>query len=137
MDRITVEQRSETMRRIRGKDTSPELLVRRIVFRLGFRYRLHVADLPGKPDLVFKAKRKAIFVNGCFWHFHKRCRTAHFPKSRLEYWIPKLEGNKRRDRLNMKRLRRLGWQVLVVWECETSDPHSLSLRLERFLGNDK
>src|SRR5690348_3038706 len=102
MDRISKEQRSETMRRIRSMNTSPELQVRRIVHGLGFRYRLHSKDLPGRPDLVFRARRKVVFVNGCFWHFHQ-CGTAHFPKSRLEYWIPKFERNRKRDEENNRK----------------------------------
>lgn len=123
------------MRRIRSTDTTPERAVRSIVSRLGFRYRLHAKDLPGKPDLVFRSRKKIIFVNGCFWHFHQECGTAHFPKSRLDYWIPKLERNKRRDGINHSKLKELGWAILVVWECEVKDTENLSSRLSRFLGS--
>src|SRR5580692_2865956 len=105
------------MRKIRAKDTSPEMLVRRLVHRMGFRYRLHVAKLPGKPDLVFPRLRRIIEVRGCFWHQHPGCIDSHTPKSRTDYWLPKLRKNKRRDRKNEKTLRAAGWDVLTIWEC--------------------
>src|SRR5437016_10732119 len=107
------------MSRIRSKDTKPELLVRRLIHTLGYRYRLHRRDLPGVPDLVFPSRRAVIFVHGCFWHRHKRCKGgARAPKSRLKYWKPKLEGNSVRDARNRKSLLRNGWRVLVIWECQ-------------------
>lgn len=122
------------MRAIRSENTRPEVAVRKIVFRLGYRYRLHASDLPGKPDIVLRRNKRVIFVNGCFWHFHRRCGTAHFPVSRVDYWIPKLERNKIRDRRNVSALRRNGWRVLVVWECELKRIEKLKKRILQFLS---
>lgn len=121
MDSLTPEQRSERMGRIRGRDTGPELIVRRLLHRMGFRYRLHARELPGRPDIVFRRRRLAIFVHGCFWHRHPDpgCKLARLPKSRLDFWLPKLEGNLARDLENQGRLETLGWKVLVIWECQT------------------
>lgn len=121
------------MRRVRAKNTGPEMRVRKLVFSMGYRYRLHDRSLPGTPDLVFRRPRKVIFVHGCFWHRHARCALARLPKSRTEFWVPKLEGNRRRDRRNMSRLRRAGWDVLVVWECEIADIPRLGKRIRGFL----
>jgi DNA mismatch endonuclease (patch repair protein) len=118
VDDLTPEQRKRCMSAIRGKDTKPELAVRRLVHSLGYRYRLHVRSLPGKPDLVFASRRKIIFVHGCFWHLHSRGCGARLPKSRLEYWKPKLEGNRKRDSQHLKALRAAGWDVLTIWECQ-------------------
>jgi len=104
------------MRRIRSKDTSPEMTVRRMVHRMGYRYRLHVRTLPGCPDMVFPGLRKIVQVYGCYWHPHGSCRFSHCPQSSLDYWLPKLDGNRQRDRKNLRRLRRQGWAVLVVRE---------------------
>jgi DNA mismatch endonuclease (patch repair protein) len=128
--------RSANMRAIRSKDMQPELRVRSIVHKLGYRFRLHRKDLPGKPDLVFGPRRKVIFVHGCFWHSHD-CKTAHVPKSNRQYWVPKLERNRTRDGKNVKALEARGWQALVVWECEARDEVSLTKRLKRFLGRAK
>jgi DNA mismatch endonuclease (patch repair protein) len=122
------------MRRIRHKDTSPEMIVRRLVHGMGFRYRLHVATLPGKPDIVLPRLKRIIDVRGCFWHRHSGCIDSHIPKSRREYWLPKLARNRRRDEENARKLRQLGWRVCVVWECETKDTRKLSKRLARVLG---
>jgi DNA mismatch endonuclease (patch repair protein) len=134
-DRLTEAQRSHNMSRIRSKDTRPEMVVRRLVHAMGFRYRLHARSLPGKPDLVFPAKHKAILVHGCFWHRHRCKEGRRSPKSRAEYWCPKIARNVDRDRRNRRRLRAQGWSVLVVWECETlpSRLQGLSERLKRFL----
>lgn len=121
------------MRRIRAANTSPELTVRRLVHAMGFRFRLHVKTLPGRPDLVFPRLRKIILVHGCFWHTHEGCGEAHVPKTRRDYWRPKLEGNRRRDLENTAKLQQLGWKVLVVWECETQEK-SVGKRLRRFLN---
>src|SRR5688500_13677437 len=121
MDDRTPESRSRCMAAIRGKDTTPELVVRRLVHSLGFRYRLHVKTLPGKPDLVLRPRRKVIFVHGCFWHLHRSGCGARLPKSRLEYWGQKLERNRKRDAKHRRGLRAAGWQVLTVWECELRD----------------
>src|SRR5258708_32237927 len=123
MDRLTPESRSENMRRIKGKNTKPEMAVRRLVCSLGYRYRLHRKDLPGKPDLVFGTKRKVIFVHGCFWHGHERdgCLDGRWPKSNAAYWHPKLARNKERDAERLTALKKMGWRVLTIWECETPD----------------
>lgn len=123
------------MQRIRDKNTQPELIVRRIVHGLGFRYRLHRRDLPGTPDLVFGPRRKVIFVHGCFWHQHdlEQCLDGRLPKSNTNYWTPKLRRNVERDALNCQKLVDQGWQVLVIWECETRDTTRLSARLMEFL----
>jgi DNA mismatch endonuclease (patch repair protein) len=133
VDTISPEYRSEIMSRVRAKDTKPEMLVRRLVHAAGYRYRLHVRDLPGKPDLVFPARRKVVFINGCFWHRHRDCALARLPKSRTEFWTEKLERNRARDERNVAALRDLGWDVLTVWECEIRDPAGLMRRVEAFL----
>lgn len=135
MDKLTPERRSENMRRIKSKDMKPELLVRRLVHGLGYRYRLHRKDLPGKPDLVFGLKRKVIFVHGCFWHGHERegCLDARRPKSNTGYWNPKLTRNKERDAERISALQADRWDVLVIWECETTDSKALRIRLRQFL----
>ena len=134
MDTLTRPERSERMGRILSKDTAPEMAVRRVVSSLGYRYRLHVTSLPGRPDLVFSSRQRVIFVNGCFWHRHRGCRLARLPKSRLEFWLPKLEANRLRDRRNLAALRARSWRVLVLWECQLSNVARLSQRMKRFLG---
>jgi DNA mismatch endonuclease (patch repair protein) len=124
------------MRRIRGKHTVPELLVRRLAHGMGFRYRLHVPTLPGKPDLVFTRMKKIIEVRGCFWHQHRGCIDSHVPKSRIEYWRTKLTRNRQRDRETVKMLRAAGWSVLTIWECETTEPNALAQRISAFLSAD-
>lgn len=133
MDVHTREQRSRNMAAIRGKDTNPEKAVRSLVHRMGYRYRLHAKDLPGKPDLVFPSLRKVIFVHGCFWHRH-RCRLGSVRcASNAEFWDAKFSGNVERDRKAVSMLRSLGWDVLVVWECWVRDHEMLAGRLARFL----
>lgn len=136
MGTLTPQQRSERMRRVRGRDTKPELAVRRVAYAIGYRYRLHRRDLPGTPDLAFPARRKAIYVHGCFWHQHRdpSCRLARMPKNNLEYWGPKLRRNVERDLENMAALAALGWEALVVWECQTRSIEEVSDRLRAFLG---
>lgn len=107
--------------------------VRKLVFSLGYRYRLHLKDLPGTPDIVFRNRRKVIFVHGCFWHRHTNCRLARMPKSKLEFWKPKLERNRERDIENMKKLEDLGWSILVVWECQIKHEEDLREKLKNFL----
>lgn len=126
--------RSENMRRIRSKDTAPEMAVRSLAHRLGYRYRLHRKDIPGKPDLVFPSRRKVIFIHGCFWHQHPGCREGRPPKSNTAYWLPKLERNMERDKDALARLAAAGWDVLVIWECETKDAEILARTLTGFLG---
>jgi DNA mismatch endonuclease (patch repair protein) len=121
------------MARVRAKDTRPELLVRGLVFSLGYRYRLHARDLPGQPDLVFRKLRKVIFVHGCFWHRHTACALARLPKSRLDFWVPKLEGNKLRDQRNKRTLTKGGWKVLTIWECQLKNTGRLQTTIRRFL----
>jgi DNA mismatch endonuclease, patch repair protein len=122
------------MRRIKSKGMKPELVVRQLVHKLGYRYRLHSPKLPGKPDLVFISRRKIIEVRGCFWHQHTGCIDSHLPKSRPEYWIPKLERNVFRDAKNMNELLVSGWDVLVIWECEVPQVENLTERLQYFLA---
>jgi DNA mismatch endonuclease (patch repair protein) len=133
MDTFTAAERAAIMRRIRAKDTKPEMAVRRMVHGMGFRYALHRADLPGNPDLVFPCRAKVLFVHGCFWHGHS-CRAGrNRPSSNRTYWIPKLDRNKARDAVNRRRLRALGWSVLTVWECQLKDMERLRQRVGRFL----
>jgi DNA mismatch endonuclease (patch repair protein) len=122
------------MAAIRSKDMLPERVVRRLVHSLGYRYRLHRKDLPGRPDLVFGSRRKVIFVHGCFWHLHKGCIDARLPASNRSYWGPKLKRNVERDSQHLRNLKNAGWRVLVVWECETLDLSKLRQRLLYFLG---
>lgn len=133
MDTRTPEQRRRIMQSVKQKNTKPELVIRQVLHRLGYRFRLHRKDLPGRPDIVLPRHRKAIFVHGCFWHWHG-CPKGQLPKSRLDYWLPKLEGNVNRDRTKMEQLELLGWSVLVVWQCETRDLDELAKRLEAFVG---
>lgn len=135
MDTLTPEQRSERMARVRGKDTRPEMIVRRLLHGMGYRYRLHVRDLPGTPDIVFPSRGKIIFVHGCFWHRHRCKNGQRLPKSRRAFWRAKLEGNKARDARTRRKLRRLGWDVLVVWECQLKNIERLERRLRMFLDN--
>ena len=137
-DTLSPAARSERMSRIRGRNTRPELIVRRLLHSLGYRYRLHRRDLPGRPDIVFPRRRKAIFVHGCFWHRHDdpNCRLARLPKSRLEFWLPKLEANHLRDVRNQATLVAAGWSILVVWECELAKIEQLKNRLIEFLQGD-
>lgn len=133
-DKLTPERRSDNMRKIRAKHTSPEIIVRRLIHKMGYRYRLHSATLPGRPDLVFRRLKKIVEVRGCFWHQHVGCIDSHIPKTRREYWRPKLKGNRKRDEENGRRLQELGWQILEVWECELKNLKNVSKRLTRFLG---
>ena len=137
MDTLSPQERSERMSRVKGKDTMPELVVRRLVSRLGFRYRLHAAHLPGKPDLVFARRKCAIFVHGCFWHRHAGCPLCRLPKSRLEFWKAKLEGNRKRDARNQRRLRKEGWRLMVIWECRLAKPERLERRILKFLHQER
>ena len=133
-DIVNAEKRSEIMSRIKGRNTTPELAVRRIAHGLGFRFRLHRRDLPGSPDLVFPRYRTIVFVHGCFWHRHDGCRYAYRPKSRIQFWTKKFEENVARDARNEAALRDLGWRVVVIWECETRDQGAVRARLLAHLG---
>ncbi|WP_192255592.1 very short patch repair endonuclease [Mesorhizobium caraganae] len=128
------ERRSAIMRAVKSRDTKPELVVRRLAHKAGFRYRLHRKDLPGKPDLVFAGRRKAIFVHGCFWHGHDCARGDRMPTQNRDYWSAKIQRNRARDTKNVRLLEADGWSVLVVWECELKDRASLSSRVESFLA---
>jgi DNA mismatch endonuclease (patch repair protein) len=134
VDTISQAQRSEVMSRVRGKNTRPEVIVRKLVFAAGYRYRLHVKALPGSPDLVFPSRKKVIFVHGCFWHGHSNCRLSRTPKSRIEFWTAKLNGNKERDSRNVEALADNGWEYLVLWECELRERSTLQARIQDFLG---
>lgn len=127
------ETRRAIMRANKSKDTKPELVVRCLLHAMGYRFRLHRRDLAGNPDIVMPGRRKAFFVHGCFWHGHEGCRRASMPATRQEYWLPKIERNRVRDRRAVARLRREGWSIAVVWECATARPDTLRVRLHRFL----
>jgi DNA mismatch endonuclease, patch repair protein len=133
MDVFDKAKRSWIMARIRGADTKPELLVRSIVHRLGFRFRLHDKRLPGNPDMVLRRHHKVIFVHGCFWHGHKGCMRSSRPAANSSFWRKKLDGNVARDRKNMRLLHKAGWETLVVWQCQISNIERLTLRIERFM----
>ena len=133
-DTLSPTERSERMSRVRSRDTGPERALRRLLTDLGYRYRLQYANVPGRPDVAFPGRRKAIWMHGCFWHRHPGCRNARLPKSRREFWIPKLEGNRRRDLATQLEARRQGWRTLVAWECELRNPERLSRRLVEFLA---
>ncbi len=137
MDTLTPKERSERMRRIRGKNTTPEMAVRRMVHRLGYRFRLHDRRLPGRPDLVFAGRRKVIFVHGCFWHQHHRCRLATTPKTNVEFWNTKFKENVRRDSANRRRLKVAGWDSLVIWQCELRSLEVLMQKIRTFLDEPK
>lgn len=133
MDSVSPTRRSEIMGCVRSRDTKPEMLVRRLIHSMGYRYRLHAKDLPGKPDLVFRPRRKLIFVHGCFWHRHPGCALARLPKSREDFWLKKLEANRQRDVKTDLALREMNWNVLTIWECELSDITMLKNRIREFL----
>ncbi|MDV4155887.1 very short patch repair endonuclease [Rhizobium brockwellii] len=132
----TLPHRSWTMAQVGQKNTKPEMIVRRLIHGLGYRYRLHKRGLPGTPDLVFPSRKKVLFVHGCFWHSHsdKNCKFSRRPKSRTDYWEPKLARNAERDAITEQRLRSDGWDVLVVWECQLRDFQSLASKISDFLG---
>jgi DNA mismatch endonuclease (patch repair protein) len=134
VDVLTKKHRSWNMGRVRGKDTKPELLVRSVLHRNGYRFRLHAKGLPGKPDIVLAKHHTVVFVHGCFWHRHKRCPDATVPKSRTEFWIEKFTDNVKRDVRNQAALRTLGWTIIIVWECEIAKPDRLAERLRREIG---
>ena len=134
MDVHSTATRSFNMSRIRGKDTKPELVVRRLAHAIGYRYRLHGAKLPGRPDLVFPSRKKVLFVHGCFWHRHTCKLGQPKPKTRPEFWATKFEANVRRDAENLRKLADAGWDALTVWQCETDDLDALAKRLRSFLG---
>lgn len=136
VDIVNRETRSRMMSGIRGKNTAPELLVRKYLHGRGLRFRLHAKNLPGKPDLVFPKYKAVVFVHGCFWHQHPRCKLATMPASNVEFWKQKLGANRERDQRNKRMLKALGWSVLTVWECQLDDRH-LSDLAEKIKANDK
>lgn len=133
MDRLRPDARRRLMQAVRSKDTGPELVVRSLLHRLGYRFRVHRKDLAGTPDIVLSSRRAAIFVHGCFWHGHG-CRIGRLPKTKLDYWGPKIEATRKRDRRKKAALVAAGWRVLVVWQCKLSHPEALAERLVVFLG---
>lgn len=133
MDTLSPIERSARMSLIKGKNSRPEMKIRKLVYSLGYRYRLHVKTIPGSPDLVFRGKKKIIFVHGCFWHRHESCHLARVPKTRPEFWIPKLEKNRQRDAAILQKLSADGWKVLVIWECQIKHKDELILSIKDFL----
>jgi DNA mismatch endonuclease (patch repair protein) len=134
MDRLTPERRSALMSRVRGKDTAPELIVRRLLHSMGLRYRLHQRSLPGVPDIVFPSRKKVIWVHGCFWHHHDGCRLATVPKTNPKFWTEKFRKNVTRDKSNAESIAALGWKSLTVWQCELKKHETLARRLKKFVG---
>ena len=136
-DHVSPSRRSEIMRNIKAKNTSPELFVRSLLHRMGYRFRLHIRDLPGCPDIVLPRRRKIIFVHGCFWHRHRSCPNTRTPKSNVDFWTKKFCENVRRDRSTTRALRSRGWRVLVVWECEVRNMERLEAKLANFMDGGK
>ncbi|MGH6853964.1 MAG: very short patch repair endonuclease [Aestuariivirga sp.] len=132
MDHVPPNKRSQIMAAVKSRDTGPEVAIRRALHRRGYRYALHSVDLPGKPDLVFRSRRKVVFVHGCFWHGH-RCKKGHLPKSKVTFWATKVAANKARDRKVAVSLRRQGWSVLTVWQCKITEMDKLVDIIARFL----
>ncbi len=135
-DTLSPTERSKRMSLVRSRDTRPEREVRRLLTGLGYRYRLQYGKLPGRPDFAFPGRRKVLWVHGCFWHRHSGCKLARLPKSRQEFWVAKLEGNRERDQRVQAEVRAMGWHTSTVWECELRDRERLSKRLKRFLDDD-
>jgi len=134
MDKISTERRSWNMSRIQAKNSRPEVAVRHLLHRMGYRFRLHISSLPGRPDIVLPKYRSVVFVNGCFWHRHPGCKYAYVPKSRLDFWTRKFEGNTSNDRKVIEELKALGWKVVTIWECEVKDKEELAERLASGIG---
>lgn len=133
MDKLTPEHRSWNMQRIKSRDTKPELIVRSILHRMGYRFRLHRKDLPGKPDIVLSKYKTVIFVHGCFWHRHEGCKLAYTPKSRIDFWQKKFQSNIERDQRVVSKLIEMGWQVLIIWECEVKKKECVIERIDKYL----
>lgn len=136
-DHLTTDERSRNMARVKGRDTKPELIVRRLLHRIGYRFRLHRKDLPGKPDIVLPRHKKAIFVHGCFWHGHPGCRRATHPADNAEFWAAKLDRNVARDAETLRCMGESGWNVLVIWECQTRDTVALEGRIKHFMTDEE
>lgn len=137
MDIFDKNKRSWLMSRVESKNTKPEIIIRSLIHQMGHRFRLYQNNLPGKPDIVLKRHRKIVFVNGCFWHGHDNCSRAKLPESNFEFWAAKIKNNKKRDHKNIELLRNLGWEVLVVWQCEMKNQLFLVEKLKTFLNNDR
>jgi DNA mismatch endonuclease (patch repair protein) len=137
MDRLDKNRRSWNMGQIKGRNTAPEMAVRSMLHRAGYRFRLHRKDLPGKPDIVLPGRKTVIFVHGCFWHRHQGCKQCYTPKSNVDFWLAKFTGNIVRDQKNMEVLRKAGWRVVVVWECELGAPEKLQKRLWKLLESSE
>ncbi len=133
IDTLSPEERSQRMKLVKGRDTKPELQVRGVLKKMGYHYRLQYAKLPGKPDFAFPGKQKAIWIHGCFWHRHDNCTLARLPKGRQDFWVPKLDENRRRDLENEERVRHMGWESLVIWECELKNPAMIEDEIRKFL----
>ena len=125
VDHLSPQNRSWNMSRIRSRNTAPEKTVRKFLSENGLRYRLHSSTLPGKPDIVFKSRKVAIFVNGCFWHKHKNCKRSTIPKSKQEYWLPKLQRNASKQKGDLRKLKKAGWRTIIIWECQTKKAHNI------------
>lgn len=136
MDTLSKTQRSLCMSRIRSKNTQPELAVRKTLTKLGWRYRLHVSKLPGKPDVVIAKKKLLIFINGCFWHQHKGCKRKFIPKTNINYWQKKLQRNVERQKENIKALKKLRWHVIIVWECQVNNEKYINGKFKRYLNEE-
>jgi len=132
-DVFSKEKRSRIMSRVKGRNTKPEILVRSMIHRMGYRFRLHRRDLPGNPDIVLPRHKKVVFVHGCFWHGHKGCKRSARPSSNKAFWKKKLDGNIERDKRKRRELRRLGWEYLIIWQCELRRPDRVRRKLDRFL----
>lgn len=132
-DHLSKEQRSWNMSRIRSTNTKPERIVRSLLHQMGYRFRIYKKDLPGKPDIVLSKYKTVIFIHGCFWHRHKRCKRCTTPSTNQEYWIPKLEHNAIKDKINQKLLKKEGWKTIVVWECEVKKTNKLMKKLDKIL----
>lgn len=137
VDKFSPAERSRIMSLVKGRDTSPEKLVRSILHKMGYRFRLHVKNLPGNPDIVLPKHRKIIFVHGCFWHGHKGCNRSKRPTTNVEFWDKKLSGNIQRDTKFRRKLKLMGWKVLVIWQCQTKNINKLQVKLENFLTTIK
>jgi DNA mismatch endonuclease (patch repair protein) len=135
VDLLSPEKRSWNMSRIRSKNTKPEMIVRSVLHRMGYRFRLHRKDLPGNPDIVLPKYKIVIFVHGCFWHQHVGCIHGGIPKSRQEYWGPKLNKNIERDKLNQKKLKEIGWKFLIIWECQINNTATIITQFKNFLAS--
>jgi DNA mismatch endonuclease (patch repair protein) len=133
MDHVSSEKRSAIMAAVKSKHTRPELIIRRLIHKAGFRYRLHDRHLPGSPDIVFRSRRSVVFVHGCFWHGHAGCPKARLPLTRPEFWSQKVASNRRRDRATIRALRRAGWGALVVWQCQLRTPTRVLSKITKFL----